>query len=271
MACLTTRGARHGPRSTLFERSPAGLGCHSCLSRRVETDNLLSVIARTILSARSALRQRHRVWLAWRCCAGARRFGSSGTTSHPVSRPRMPSSRASMPPARRSAQQGAIHLPRPSPSRAARVEGRLQSCSGAQRAGQSHTDRICRLQRSRTATGRSAALHDGPRVPPRCSTEPCGLKCTWDSPHCRMSRGAQTITCAAPFPPWGRYGDFYDVTLRTAVSARKAQATARIRLWAFFAAVRSASRCFDVAVQQRIQQHRTRYRVVLILEHDTMG
>ena len=41
----------------------------------------------------------------------------------------------------------------------------------------------------------------GLRVPPRCSTEPCGLKCTWDSPHCRMSRGAQTITCAAPFPP----------------------------------------------------------------------
>ena len=32
---------------------------------------------------------------AWRCCAGARRYGSSGTTSRPASRPRTPSSRVS--------------------------------------------------------------------------------------------------------------------------------------------------------------------------------
>jgi putative transposase len=51
-------------------------------------------------------------------------------------------------------------------------------------ARQSHAGRICRSQRSRTATGRSAALHDGLRAPPRCSTEPYGLKCHRDSAHC---------------------------------------------------------------------------------------
>ena len=32
-------------------------------------------------------------------------------------------------------------------------------------------------QRSRNATGRSAALHRGLRAPPRCFTEPYRLKC----------------------------------------------------------------------------------------------
>ena len=54
------------------------------------------------------------------------------------------------------------------------------------------TPTICRLQRSRTATGRSAALHYRLRAPPRYSSEPCGLKCNRDSAHCWMTNG---VTC----------------------------------------------------------------------------
>ena len=44
-----------------------------------------------------------------------------------------------------------------------------------------------------TATGRGAALHRGLRAPPRCSTEPHGLKCHRDSTHRRMKVGAQVV------------------------------------------------------------------------------
>jgi hypothetical protein len=37
-----------------------------------------------------------------------------------------------------------------------------------------------------------AALRRGFRAPPRCSTEPLGLKYHRDSPHCRMNHRAQT-------------------------------------------------------------------------------
>ena len=75
------------------------------------------------------------------------------------------------------------------------VEGRLQQRPTAQCARQSDADRICRSRRSWTATGRSAALHRGLRAPPRCSTEPHGLKCHRDSSHRWMKLGAQTTVC----------------------------------------------------------------------------
>ena len=40
------------------------------------------------------------------------------------------------------------------------------------------------------------SLHHGLRAPPRCSSEPGGLKCNWDSAHRWMNRGAQTSTKA---------------------------------------------------------------------------
>ena len=46
----------------------------------------------------------------------------------------------------------------------------------------------------RTATGRDAALRRGLRAPPRCSTEPYGLKYHRDSSHRWMKQGAQTRT-----------------------------------------------------------------------------
>ena len=47
-------------------------------------------------------------------------------------------------------------------------------------------------QRSWAATGRDAVLCRGLRAPPRCSTEPFGLKSNRDSAHCWMTSGAQT-------------------------------------------------------------------------------
>ena len=96
------------------------------------------------------------------------------------------------PAARRTPQRDAVHLARACPSRAGGLEGRLQQRPAAQRARQSDTDRIRQSQRSRTATGRGAALRRGLRAPPRCSTEPHGLKCNRDSPHRWMKQGAQT-------------------------------------------------------------------------------
>jgi putative transposase len=49
------------------------------------------------------------------------------------------------------------------------------------------------MRRPRTATGRDAALRRGLRAPPRCSTEPIGLKYHRDSPHRWMKHGAQTL------------------------------------------------------------------------------
>src|SRR6266403_4401510 len=62
----------------------------------------------------------------------------------------------------------------------------------AQCFGQSHTDAIRQVWRPRTATGRDAALRRGLHAPPRCSTEPLGLKYQRDSPHRWMKQGAQT-------------------------------------------------------------------------------
>jgi putative transposase len=64
--------------------------------------------------------------------------------------------------------------------------------AAAQCFGQSHTDGIRQLRRPRTATGRDAARHRGLRAPPRCFTEPLGLKYRRDSPHRWMKHGAQT-------------------------------------------------------------------------------
>ena len=58
--------------------------------------------------------------------------------------------------------------------------------------GQPHTDGIRQSRRPRTATGRDAALRRGLRAPPRCSTEPYGLKYHRDSSHRWMKQGAQT-------------------------------------------------------------------------------
>ncbi|WP_428529807.1 integrase core domain-containing protein [Pseudorhodoplanes sp.] len=60
--------------------------------------------------------------------------------------------------------------------------------------GKSHASRVRRSQRPTTALGWSAALYLGLRAPPRCPTDPVGLKCHWDSSHRRMKCGAQTTS-----------------------------------------------------------------------------
>jgi hypothetical protein len=77
------------------------------------------------------------------------------------------------------------------------LEGRLQHRQAAQRAQQSTASRLCQNQRSRNATGRSAALRRGLRAPSRCTTEPTGLKSSQDSPQRRMRLGAQLTESAA--------------------------------------------------------------------------
>jgi hypothetical protein len=49
-------------------------------------------------------------------------------------------------------------------------------------------------------SGAGAALYRGLRAPPRCFTEPLGLKYNRDSPHRWMKRGAQTRICKVPMP-----------------------------------------------------------------------
>jgi hypothetical protein len=108
--------------------------------------------------------------------AGAKRPMSNGTTSHPASRPRTPSSRASMAgcatnsSTKRSSSRSLMPA-RPSPD-----GRRLQYGSAAQRDRQPAAGHLRQAQRPRDATGRVAALAWGLRAPPRCFTEPNRLK-----------------------------------------------------------------------------------------------
>jgi hypothetical protein len=96
--------------------------------------------------------------------------------------------------ARRTPQRDAVHVAGPRARGASDLEGRLQHGATAQQPRQSTACRLRQTQRSRDATGRDAALHQGLRAPSRCITAPSGLKSTWDSTHRWMKVGAQVMS-----------------------------------------------------------------------------
>ncbi len=127
-----------------------------------------------------------------RCCAGARRSGSSGTTSLPACRRRMPSSRASIPACVTSCSTRRCS-PRSGPRRAECVEERLQQCSAAQRCGQSHRPNLpLSALQDRNGAERCATL-GAPRSAALLHRA-LWAQCNRNSTHCWMNRGAQTTS-----------------------------------------------------------------------------
>jgi putative transposase len=79
-------------------------------------------------------------------------------------------------PTRRTAQRNAVRLGGSGSHHARSVDARLQHGEAAQRDRQRAAGRLCQARRPRNATGRVAARTWGLRAPPRCTTEPEGLK-----------------------------------------------------------------------------------------------